>query len=857
VRPASYCPDVEVLQRFVLGDVSDPEIAELERHLAQCPACVDALQTIHVEDTLIEAMRAQAEAKEGPDDAQVQTMIRKLEALRLPESAPSDDVTVTSAESIPPEGSSPQGKGEPTAEVYDFLAPAELPGELGRLGPYRIVGVLGIGGMGVVFRAEDPHLRRLVAVKVLLPGRAGSPAARERFLREAQAAAAVEHDHIIHINQVGEDRGVLFVAMPLLQGESLETRLNREGPLPLSEGLRIGREIAEGLAAAHERGLIHRDIKPANIWLEGARARVKILDFGLARPTSEDGRLTHSGVIVGTPAYMAPEQARGEVVDARADLFSLGCVLYRMAAGRPPFQGSSALHILSALALQEPEPLRQLNSAVTPRLEALVRQLLAKGAKDRPASAREVIAAIGSLERAPATGAAELAPASRLPRRRWLVGGLFILAGFLLAGVVFYVTTDQGTLQIKTSDNDVRVVVEQGGKEVQVIDKRTGHEVRLHAGEYRLRLGATRKDVEVAPDHISLKRGETVIATIRPVPAKARTHPLVKPTLPLVLRGAGVPVSGLAFSPDGRLLAAAGHWRIMVWDLGTGKEAVTLSGAGGPYLSVAFSPDRKHLAAGHEYSTVGVWDITTGEEILRKEVKALPGNVSSLAYSPDGKYLAVSDTAWGSYNRHGALGHLLIWDALTGATVATLADRTERIYGGLAYSPDGKYLATGTDLWDPAAKRVLSGDVRVWDIAGGKEVQTLKDHQAGVFGLAYSPDGKSLASAWEDGTVKVWDVPTGKARLTFREHSGRVRCLAFSPHGKRLVSGGNDTVVRICDAHTGKKLLALRGHTAGIVSVAFSPDGQMVASCGDDGTVRIWDASSTAAPKRNPPKETR
>src|SRR5438445_265704 len=166
--------------------------------------------------------------------------------------------------------------------------------------------------MGVVYEAEDPQLKRLVALKAMLPGLGASSSARKRFLREAQSAAANKHDHIVSIYQVGEERGVPFLAMEFLLGEPLDERLKREKKLPVSEVLRIGAEMAEGLAAAHEAGLIHRDIKPANVWLEGKKARVKILDFGLARATAEQQHLTQSGAIIGTPAYMAPEHAQGK-----------------------------------------------------------------------------------------------------------------------------------------------------------------------------------------------------------------------------------------------------------------------------------------------------------------------------------------------------------------------------------------------------------------------------------------------------------------------------------------------------------------------------------------------------------------
>jgi serine/threonine protein kinase len=289
-----------------------------------------------------------------------------------------------------------------TTELTSFLAPAEEPDEIGRLGTYRVLEVLGSGGMGVVFKAEDPFLGRLVALKAMLPSLAAGDTARLRFLREARAAASVEHDHIVSIFQIGEDRGVPFIAMPLLQGESLDARVRRLSPdtIPIPEVVRIGRQIAEGLQAVHARDLIHRDIKPANIWLEAPGSRVKILDFGLARTTTGEGQLTQIGAIVGSPAFMAPEQASRQSVDARCDLFSLGCVLYVMCTGELPFAGDDTLATLMALASTIPLAPHERNPEVPEELAELVMHLLAKKPAERPGSAAEVIERLRAIERA-------------------------------------------------------------------------------------------------------------------------------------------------------------------------------------------------------------------------------------------------------------------------------------------------------------------------------------------------------------------------------------------------------------------------------------------------------------------------
>ncbi len=227
-----------------------------------------------------------------------------------------------------------------------IMPPAASPGSQpevgGVFGDYRVAAWLGEGGMGRVFRATDPVLRREVALKVMKPEAAARPQARERFLREARAMAALQHDHVIPIFQVGEVDGVPFLAMPLLQGEPLADRLKRDKVLSPAEVLRLGREIAEGLAAAHAKGLIHRDVKPDNIWLEAGTDRVKLLDFGLARdPDPADG-VTAERSLVGTPAFMSPEQASGLPLTHSTDLFSLGSVLYEMRHRPARFSGENA-----------------------------------------------------------------------------------------------------------------------------------------------------------------------------------------------------------------------------------------------------------------------------------------------------------------------------------------------------------------------------------------------------------------------------------------------------------------------------------------------------------------------------------
>jgi hypothetical protein len=289
----------------------------------------------------------------------------------------------------PAETSDQSSQTRPEQKVA--FGPPAGPNEVGTLGPYRVVKRLGRGGMGEVYLAVDTRLKRKLALKVMLPQYAADPAAKGRFLREARAAAQVAHDNVVTVYEADERGGVPYIAMQLLQGYPLDEYLKKKGDPGIPQVVRLGREAAAGLGAAHKIGLIHRDIKPANLWLEAPNGRVKVLDFGLAKPVHTDVELTGSGVIVGTPAYMSPEQARGVKVDGRSDLFSLGAVLYRLCTGRLPFDGPTAMAVLTALAADDPRPVRELNPAVPAPLADLIHQLLAKDPAGRPATADDVV----------------------------------------------------------------------------------------------------------------------------------------------------------------------------------------------------------------------------------------------------------------------------------------------------------------------------------------------------------------------------------------------------------------------------------------------------------------------------------
>ena len=350
----------ELIKRFVAAEVSVAELARLEDHLGDCFDC----------QTLIETETADAESWS-------EAVFSLREDRDLGDTDSDQEASVKHSEYI-------------SKMVLQSLAPSDDPRMLGRLGPYEVSGVIGQGGMGVVLKAHDNSLNRLVALKVLRPYLAISGAARQRFAREARAAATINHDNVMPIHSVGESNSELpYLVMPYVGGESLQQRVKRVGPFSPTEVVRIGMQIASGLGAAHEQGLVHRDIKPANIILEDGVDKLWITDFGLAR-LIDDASLTRTGVIAGTPEYMSPEQARGESVDERSDLFSLGAVMYTMATGHPPFRAQSSYGVLRRITDDQPRPVREINPEIPDWLEGFITQLLSKSPDQRVGSSHEI-----------------------------------------------------------------------------------------------------------------------------------------------------------------------------------------------------------------------------------------------------------------------------------------------------------------------------------------------------------------------------------------------------------------------------------------------------------------------------------
>jgi WD40 repeat protein len=697
--------------------------------------------------------------------------------------------------------------------------------------------------MGIVFQAEDQVLGRPVALKVMQPSAADDLVSRARFLREAKAVAAVEHDHIVTIHHVGEDGGVPFIAMPLLQGESLEARLDREGRLPVADVLRIGREVALGLGAAHQKGLIHRDIKPANIWLEGESGRVKLLDFGLARPTGGSAHLTQRGFVVGTPHYMSPEQSRGLPLDARADLFSLGSVLYVMATGRLPFEGEEMFQVLTALALDVPPPPQSLNPALPEGLGDLIMCLMSRSPEGRPESAAAVVAAIRSLEQrgaqaaVPPRGSAvapQDPPVTDTPatsqggptgrrRRKWLraaaVAWLIGTAGTWIVGRMAGLAREDGTSRQGDADRLAQGTEGRSstvrGQGVPGPDAGGDQQADELRALWRRRRGTsagvqTAQELRRLPSPLDHLDPKTVTC------ARAGLEGLVA-----VLQGHEGQAGPVAFSPDGRTLACGGGEQdqtVSLWNLAgpTPRRWFRSAPLGSAVSMVAFSPDGHTLAASLWDGTVHRWDIESSKARAAVPLHKPQTRFTCVAYAADGRHLAAGTDR----------GAVWLWRLEQSPPVEEEL-RTEGLgfVSGVDFSPEGAILAAA------------GIGVRLWDISTpGRSPRSLAQQgQEEWRGVSFSADGSLLATGCETGNIRLWrradDFRPGPL---FQRHTDQVWSIVSAPDGRTLASGGWDGRVVLWDGGTGARLREWLLAGDHINRVSFASDSRHLAfSAGD------------------------
>jgi WD40 repeat protein len=722
---------------------------------------------------------------------------------------------------------------------------------LAELGEYELLGEVARGGMGIVYKANHRKLNRVVALKVTQSGPLASKDLAKRFRAEAEAAAKLDHPHIVPIFEVGEASGFQFIAMAFVEGQSLAQRV-ATSPLPPREAAALIRQVALAVSYAHGQGVIHRDLKPGNVMLDAA-GQPRVTDFGLAKRTDADSSLTQAGQVMGTPSYMPPEQAEGknDQVGPLADVYSLGATLYFLLTGRPPFQAASVVDTLKQVVEREPASPRLLNPAVGRDLDTICLKCLEKRPDKRYPSAAALADDLQRyLEKRPiqARPVGQAEKAIRWCRRNpfqavSLAGIVAIFASAFVLVSGSYLRAEGARRLAEQRERAERWeryranMIAAGG--AMQLNNVTAAQSALEAApeehrnwEWRyftnqldtaheaVRLGDNLRALAVSPD------GAVAAAQSATGPARLWDLRKREEIRPLPNRS---PAERFWFSPDRKILAALVGGEIVLWETAAADRERAILKLPETRIDdlpqARFSPDSTRLVVFGGGLAPSVWDTTTGKQLysLRGEY----GRVIDVNFSPDGRRLAVAGDTFRTAR---------LWNAETGQPQAVLSPHTGPVSQAF-FSPQGDCVVT--------VEAYPGNTLRLWDAATGKPLGEMRGHTNAAEKVAFSPDGTRIASGGLDRTIRLWDGRTGQP-LSYREgHRGPISSLAFSPDGKYVLSASHDRTARLWNAVTGAPLGILHGHTGVILesSARYTADGRSIVTASTaDGTVRLWDA---------------
>jgi WD40 repeat protein len=652
--------------------------------------------------------------------------------------------------------------------------------------------------MGAVYKAEHRLMGRVVALKALHRQLTERPAVVERFRREVQAAAGLSHPNVVAALDADQAGDRHFLVMEYVEGITLARLVHEHGPLPPESACEYARQAALGLQHAHEKGLVHRDVKPANLMLT-PEGRVKILDFGLARLAPDtDGGMTAPDTLIGTVDFLAPEQADDpRAADTRADVYSLGCTLYFLLTGHPPFAEGTLVQKLKAHTLREPPPLGAARPDLPPGLEAVIRKMLAKEPARRFRTPEEVAEALAPF--ADPARAKDGEP-RRLARRKLTVR-LFLAA--LIAGTaalsfaVYRVVTDHGELEITTNEPGIEVVLERNGETVRVIDLEAQQTLTLRSGEYVVKADRKVAPVEVDPSRVVVSRGNKVTVTVR--------HGLV-----LIDRfESPAPVRCLAVSADEKLaLGGTGDGTIILWTLSRGGGLARVEGHPDPVVP-PLPP--------------GVIDATKPARF-----EGHRNVVTDLTFTRDARRFLSSSLD----------GTVRLWDVATRTQIRQYKghDHVGGIDGGVEMariSPDGRSVLTGCQ----------DKKFRLFDLETGEEKKVLTGHGAAVTCVAFAPDSRRALSGDWVRTVRLWDLDKGLQTRSWVLDDVPHR-VVWLGDGQRFLTCGIGGKLLLWDLDKDTPVRSYDGHDSGVYDVILTADERFVVSAGQDATVRYWDLNS-------------